>query len=178
MNLGGVTISRAIFINRSANWGRWLDTFTNTTKAPLTIKVAFGGQSGLGATGGNASTIVNTSSGDANVAPGDAWVEVATPLDTNKPDAMVGGPQITVTGRFDFAGNWLHGAFDTPLSTQATTGTSRCTSTRLRCRRARAARFFASSCSVSASTPLRLRACAPRSKRRQQRLPLRRSLAA
>jgi amidase len=116
VNLGGVTISRAIFINRSANWGRWLDTFTNTTKAPLTIRVAFGGQSGLGATGGNSSAIVHTSSGDAKAAPGDAWVEVATPLDTNKPDTMVGGPQITVTGSFDFTGDWLHGTFDTPLS--------------------------------------------------------------
>ena len=116
VNVGGVTISRAIFINRSANWGRWLDTFTNTTKAPLTIKVAFGGQSGLGATGSNSSSIVNTSNGDAKVAPGDAWVAVATPLDSNKPDTMIGGPQITVTGSFDFAGNWLHDTFATPLS--------------------------------------------------------------
>jgi amidase len=116
VNLGGVTISRAIFINRTANWGRWLDTFTNTTKAPLTIKVAFGGQSGLGATGANSSAIVNTSSGDATAAPGDAWVEVASPIDTGKPDAMVGGPQITVTGSFDFAGNWLHDTFASALS--------------------------------------------------------------
>jgi amidase len=116
VNVGGVTISRAIFINRSANWGRWLDTFTNTTKAPLTIKVAFGGQSGLGASGSNSSSIVNTSSGDAKVAPGDAWVAVVTPLDSNKPDTMIGGPQITVTGSFDFAGNWLHDTFATPLS--------------------------------------------------------------
>jgi amidase len=116
VNLGGVLISRAIFINRNANWGRWLDTFTNTTKAPLTIKVAFGGQSGLGAAGGNSSTIVNTSSGDATVAPGDSWVAVATPLDIDKPDTMVGGPQITVTGSFDFAGHWLHDPFANPLS--------------------------------------------------------------
>ena len=32
IDLGGVTISRSIYINRSANWGRWLDSFTNTTK--------------------------------------------------------------------------------------------------------------------------------------------------
>src|SRR5262245_12697253 len=115
VNLGGVTIPGAIFINRNANWGRWLDTFTNTTKAPLTIKVAFGGQSGLGASGGNSSTFVSTSSGDTKVAPGDAWVEVATPLDTNKPETLVGGPQITVTGSFDSAGNWLHDTFAAPL---------------------------------------------------------------
>src|SRR5262249_22672582 len=30
--LGGVVISRSVYINSSANWGRWLDTFTNRTK--------------------------------------------------------------------------------------------------------------------------------------------------
>src|SRR5262245_4884466 len=46
IDMSGVLISRSIYINRQANWGRWLDTFTNTTKTPITIKVAFGGQSG------------------------------------------------------------------------------------------------------------------------------------
>ena len=32
VDLGGVTISRSVYVNRGANWGRWLDTFTNTTK--------------------------------------------------------------------------------------------------------------------------------------------------
>src|SRR6266403_3464582 len=49
IGLAGVTISRSVYINNGANWGRWLDTFTNTTHSPLTIKVAFGGQSGIGA---------------------------------------------------------------------------------------------------------------------------------
>src|SRR5262249_38633639 len=53
VSLGGVTISRSVYINRNAGWSRWLDTFTNTTKAPLTIRVAFGGQSGIGASGAN-----------------------------------------------------------------------------------------------------------------------------
>ena len=65
VDLGGVVISRAVYVNRSANWTRWLDTFTNATDAPLTIEVAFGGQSGIGNSGGNSSTLVNTSSGDA-----------------------------------------------------------------------------------------------------------------
>src|SRR5215813_10638196 len=81
VDMAGVTISRSIYINRTANWGRWLDTFTNTTKAPMTIKVAFGGQSGMGASGANSSAIVSTSSGDTNVTAGDSWVEVATPTD-------------------------------------------------------------------------------------------------
>jgi amidase len=128
IDLGGVTISRSIFINDGANWGRWLDSFTNTTKSPLTIKVAFGGQSGIGtATGanpGNSSSIVNTSSGDAIVTAADSWVEVATPLAGT---TSVGGPQVTVigtpsspaspfSGAMTFAGNWLFDTFSNPLT--------------------------------------------------------------
>ena len=54
VDMGGVTISRAVYVNTTANWGRWLDTFTNTGKSPITIQVAFGGQSGQGTTGPNA----------------------------------------------------------------------------------------------------------------------------
>ena len=128
IDLGGVTTSRSVYINNAANWGRWLDSFTNTTKAPITIKAAFGGQSGIGtATGstpGNSSSIVNTSSGDAVVTPADAWVDVATPLNGTTP---VGGPQVTVLGTptfsampfrgaMTFAGNWLFDTFNNPLS--------------------------------------------------------------
>jgi amidase len=123
VSLGGVTISRSVFVNRNANWARWLDSFTNTTKRPLTITVAFGGQSGMGASGVNSSTLVNTSSGDAVVTAADSWVEVATPLAGATP---VGGPQITVIGTpataatpfpgaMTFAGNWLFDTFNNPL---------------------------------------------------------------
>jgi amidase len=101
VDMGGVTISRSIYINRRANWGRWLDTFTNTTNAPLTIKVAFGGQSGIGSSGANSSEIVNTSSGDTLVTPADSWVEVATPVDGT---TLAGGPQVTVLGTLDDRG--------------------------------------------------------------------------
>ena len=128
IDLGGATISRSVYINHLANWGRWLDTFTNTTKSPITIKAAFGGQSGIGtATGtapGNSSAIVNTSSGDAIVTAADSWVEAATPL---AGATLVGGPQATVIGTptstaapFEgattFAGNWLFDTFNNPLS--------------------------------------------------------------
>jgi amidase len=124
IDLGGVRISRSVFINSGANWGRLLDSFTNTTKSPLTIKVAFGGQSGIGASGNRSSAIVNTSSGDAVVTAADAWVEVATPLAGT---GLVGGPQVTVigtpstptrpfTGAMTFAGDWLVDSFDRPLS--------------------------------------------------------------
>jgi len=120
IGFGGVTISRELYINRGANWARWLDAFTNTTGAPITIKVAFGGQSGMGPSGTNSSAIVNTSSGDALVTAADAWVEVATPLSGN---TLVGGPQITVlgtpapfSGGMTFAGNWLYDTFNNPLT--------------------------------------------------------------
>jgi len=128
LDLGGVTISRSVYINSGANWGRWLDSFTNSTASPITIKAAFGGQSGIGtptgAAPGNASTIVNTSSGDAIVTAADSWVEAATPLAAGTP---VGGPQATVLGTptsagapfrgaMTFAGNWLSNTFSTPLS--------------------------------------------------------------
>ena len=123
IDLGGVTISRSVYINNSANWGRWLDSFTNTTNSPITIKVAFGGQSGIGFAGANSSSIVNTSSGDATVTAADAWVEAATPLNGT---TLVGGPQVTVigtptssaapfSGAMTFAGNWLFDTFDNPL---------------------------------------------------------------
>jgi amidase len=124
IDLGGVIISRSVFINNSANWGRWLDSFTNSTKSPITIEVAFGGQSGVGSALSNSSAIVNTSSGDATVSNADAWVEVATSLAGT---TLVGGPQVTVigtpttparpfAGAMRFAGNWLFDTFHNPLS--------------------------------------------------------------
>ena len=122
VGLGGVTISRSVYVNRSANYGRWLDSFTNTTGRTLTVRVAFGGQSGIG-TAATSTTVVNTSSGDTLVTAEDSWVEVATPLADS---TLVGGPQITVlgtpstpakpfAGAITFAGNWLHDSFNDPL---------------------------------------------------------------
>jgi amidase len=135
IDLGGVKISRSVYTNSSANWGRWLDTFTNSTESRITIQAAFGGQSGYGdpltnpsdplhTSPFNASSIVNTSNGDASVTPADAWVETATPLNGTTP---VGGPQVTVigtptspaapfAGAMTFTGDWLDDAFQTPLS--------------------------------------------------------------
>ena len=124
INLGGVRISRSVYINNNANWGRWLDSFTNTTRSPITIRVAFGGQSGMGITGANSSSIVKTSSGDTIVTAADSWVEVATPLAGT---TLVGGPQVTVLGTpsisarpfigaITFAGDWLVDPFGKPLT--------------------------------------------------------------
>ncbi len=122
--LGGVEIARSVLVKKdvglSASWARWLDTFTNTTAAPITVKVAFGGQTGYSAAGGNSSAMVNTATGDATVTAADAWAEVATPLSGT---SLVGGPQATVIGTpapfggaITFTGNWLHDTFNNPLA--------------------------------------------------------------
>ncbi|MBN8478670.1 MAG: Ig-like domain repeat protein, partial [Burkholderiales bacterium] len=111
------------YVNTGANWTRWLDTFTNATDEEITVRVAFGGQSGIGASGANSSAIVTTSSGDAVVTPADAWAEYATPLNGS---TLVGGPQVTVigtpttpedpfAGASSFAGSWLFDSFTEPL---------------------------------------------------------------
>ncbi|HEY4097664.1 MAG TPA: amidase, partial [Baekduia sp.] len=130
VDLGGIKIQRSVWINRGADWGRWLDSFTNTTDAPITVKVAFGGESGYGASGANSSALVNTSSGDAAVGADDSWAEVATPLAAppNTATTLVGGPQATVigtptsvaspfAGAMTFTGNWLYDTFNNPLAT-------------------------------------------------------------
>jgi amidase len=123
--LGGVEISRSVLVKKEvpagqASWARWLDTFTNTTGAPITVKVAFGGQTGYSASGGNSSAMVNSSSGDGAVTAADSWAEVATPLSGT---TLVGGPQATVIGTpapfggaMAFTGNWLLDTFNNPLA--------------------------------------------------------------
>jgi amidase len=119
IDLGGVTISRAVRIDRPGGYGRWVDTFTNTTSLPITIEIAFGGQSGIGPSGNNSSAIYTTSSGDSTIDLSDTWVAVATPLSGS---TLVGGPQVTVLGSPDgvgrslrFVGSWLHESFDNPI---------------------------------------------------------------
>ncbi|NHC45329.1 amidase [Motilibacter aurantiacus] len=115
VDLGGVRISRDIAIEQAGSYGRWLDTFTNTTHQPLTVEVAFGGQTGYGATGTNASRIVATSDGDTAVTTRDTWT--ATASGTSATGATTGGPSATVVGRFDRTGNWLRDTFTQPMGT-------------------------------------------------------------
>jgi amidase len=146
VSLGGIKVQRSIWINRGASWGRWLDSFTNTTRGPITIKVAFGGQTGYGdpavpSTNPNASSLVATSSGDAAVGADDSWAEVATPFalasgppaNTDPTTTPVGGPQATVigtpttssspfAGAMTFSGNWLYDTFANPTASSGHEG--------------------------------------------------------
>lgn len=122
-----MTISRSIYINRRANWGRWRDAFTNTTNAPLTIKVAFGGQSGIGSSGGELKRDCKHVQRGYTRNPSRLRGRGCNPVyGTTLPT----GPQVTVLGTptapaqpfrgaMTFAGDWLNDTFKTPLSDAA-----------------------------------------------------------
>ncbi|MCW3011156.1 MAG: Amidase, partial [Solirubrobacterales bacterium] len=106
VDLGGIAIARALRFNRAstANWGRWVDTFVNTTDAPIDVEVAFGGQTGIGNAAGTTNALVSdTSSGDAVAGPEDSWVLSRT--GTAPAAATAAGPSAVVLGTPDpFAG--------------------------------------------------------------------------
>lgn len=110
VDLGGVVIERSIRVRRSATWARWVDSFTNTARRPVTVEVVFGGQTGYG-TGSNQSAVVDTSSGDAAVTPDDAWAVVASG------SPSFNGPSAVVIGATTRAANFLRDPFDEPLAT-------------------------------------------------------------
>ncbi|WP_432570203.1 amidase [Kineococcus sp. SYSU DK005] len=125
IDLSGVRISRTVDIEQAGGFGRWLDTFTNTTRRALSVQVAFGGQTGYGATGTTASRIAATSSGDATAAPGDVWTasasgtaEPTAPGTTPGTTPTTGGPSATVLGSFERTGNWLRDTFTQPMGTE------------------------------------------------------------
>ena len=105
VNLGGVAIWRSVRFNRTANWGRWFDSFKNVTSAPITVDVQFGGQTGIGsASGSTNASISDTSSGDSVVTAADSWTESRT---GTAPAASASGPSATVLGSPDPFGGAL-----------------------------------------------------------------------
>lgn len=112
VDLGGVAIARSIRFNRTQGWGRWLDAFENTTDAPITVDVAFGGQTGVGnASGSTTSRVTETSSGDALVTPADTWALTRTgaPADfaAQGPSAVVIGSASPFAGALTRTANFL-----------------------------------------------------------------------
>ncbi|MFA4928305.1 MAG: amidase [Patulibacter sp.] len=84
VRVSGVDVSRNLKIERSANWARWVDTFTNRTNAPVTVEVSFGGILGQSSDLNSAfqasqARVLATSNGDANVTSADSWAMVGTP---------------------------------------------------------------------------------------------------
>lgn len=94
VNLSGIEISRHLRFARTANWGRWVDSFKNTTSSAKYVRISFGGIFGQN-NGENGSEVVATSSGDTAVTSADSWVQHATP---NTTGASQNGPSALVLG--------------------------------------------------------------------------------
>jgi amidase len=109
VQIGGVAVKRSLLFNTTESWARFLDSFTNTTGAPLTIEVAFGGQVGYN-TGTNQSAIASTSSGDQALTSADTWASFYSPT-SGAGSATVNGTSATIAGAVDRVGNFLRDPF-------------------------------------------------------------------
>lgn len=115
VNMGGLLIERSIYVERTANWARWYDSFTNTTNRRITVEVVFGGATGY-QTGTNASRVVETSDGDTLIEPGDTWSLVASPVAAQGNRSAQGPSGVVIgseSGGLLSASNWLYRSFDT-----------------------------------------------------------------
>lgn len=101
--IDGVAVKRELKIDQEESYGRFLDTFTNTSKQPQEIEVAFGGQVGYD-TGTNQSDVADTSDGDDEVTSADGWVSFYTPSD-GPGSASANGPSATTIGTPGYAGS-------------------------------------------------------------------------
>jgi amidase len=121
VNLAGLSIRRAIRVERTANQVRYLDTFTNTSARPILAEIAFGGQTGSGVAATTQSRVVDSSSGDTTISNADSWAEVATSATAagptpNGPSAVVIGSPSPFTGGLTRAANFLRNPWDEALA--------------------------------------------------------------
>lgn len=126
VRLGGVAVARDVLVKRTANWARWLDTFTNTTTATKTVEVSFGGAAGQN-TGTGQSRVLASGSGDLTIGPEDAWVATGGVASTvanpaagpalGAPSAVVLGTPAPFTGALAGTGVHQRDPFATPLPT-------------------------------------------------------------
>jgi hypothetical protein len=103
----GVSVSRKVYVPASGlAFARWLDTFANTTGAPITFIARWGGDLGSD----DQTTVAGTSSGDALVTEADNWANTfedplsasSDPLVTNVWDGTSSARQrAEKAGRFD-----------------------------------------------------------------------------
>lgn len=121
VTLGGLRMKRAIKVYKTANWTRWLDTFTNTSGRTITADVSFGGTLGTNTTAGNQTSVVDSSSGDTSIGSDDSWVEIAvgttgTPAVRSKgPSAVVLGAPSPFSGALTGTGNHQRSPFGEAL---------------------------------------------------------------
>lgn len=118
VQLGDVSIARDLQIRRAGDYGRFLDTFSNTGAADVTVDVSFGGSLGLNR-GDPQSGVAASSSGDRALGTDDAWVTYAsqTPgYSYNSPSAVVLGTPAPFAG-FSGVGDFQRDPFSIPLAT-------------------------------------------------------------
>ncbi|NHI17980.1 amidase [Microbacterium excoecariae] len=116
-----VAVSRELVLDADGGYGRFFDTFTNTSREPISLEVAFGGELGY-ATGTNQSAIATTGDGDASVTAADGWASWFTPSSSEPGAASANGPSATVfgtpgyAGGLDRMGDFQQGPFTEPLA--------------------------------------------------------------
>ncbi|WP_278235980.1 amidase [Isoptericola sp. AK164] len=122
VDVDGVVVQRELRVDQAASYGRFLDSFTNTTDVPVTVETAFGGQLGYD-TGTNQSAIAGTSDGDTTISDADGWASWYTPSD-GPGSASRNGPSATAFGSPGFEpalermGNFLRDPFTNDLPTE------------------------------------------------------------
>lgn len=102
VDVDGIVVARELVVDPDGGYGRFLDSFTNTTRKPISVEVAFGGQLGY-RTGENQSEISSTGSGDTAIDAADGWASWYTPT-TAAGSPSQNGPSATVFGTPDHAG--------------------------------------------------------------------------
>ncbi|MCR6030360.1 amidase [Nocardioides sp. zg-579] len=119
VDVDGVVVRRELVVPAGQSYGRFFDTFTNTTRKPVTVRVAFGGQVGY-ATGENQSELSATGDGDDAITAADGWASWHTPT-TAAGGPSQNGPSATVFGTpgeadaLEKVGTFLLDPFDNPL---------------------------------------------------------------
>ena len=116
VDLGGVHITRELTISAEISASRFFDTFTNTTDAPLTVDVSFGGALGYGSDAAQGA-VRTTSSGDAVITPADAWTVAATTEAGDRPVGVVLGTPAPFAGGLTGVGNQERDPFRTAYAT-------------------------------------------------------------
>ncbi|WP_110180521.1 amidase family protein [Nocardioides solisilvae] len=89
--MDGVSVARQLDVAKDTGTGTFLDTFTNTTTKPVTLRASFGGSLGYGVpTASTAGRVTATSDGDGQLDGDDTWL-VATTAGNFRPTGVVVG---------------------------------------------------------------------------------------
>ncbi|WP_081957264.1 amidase family protein [Paenibacillus sp. FSL R7-0273] len=115
VNLGNVTVTRAVYVDTKNNRTRFFDTFTNVNTEVVKVDVSFGGSLGYG-TAANASVVKATYSNDLEVTTDDSWIVVDSSARNNKPFGIAVGSPYPFNNGLTGLGNQQKDPFTTPLA--------------------------------------------------------------